>query len=103
MIDFCSFYLLPSSIIQNTEYDTLSAAYLFYYVVDATRMENVMRDLLIEARNVGCDVFNALDVMENKSFLKDLKFHIGDGELNYYLYNWKCPRIEPEENGLVML
>mmetsp|Transcript_529 Transcript_529/g.982 ORF Transcript_529/g.982 Transcript_529/m.982 type:complete len:418 (-) Transcript_529:1143-2396(-) len=103
VIDFCSFYLLPSSIIQNTEYDTLSAAYLFYYVVDVTRMENVMRDLLIEARNVGCDVFNALDVMENKSFLKDLKFHIGDGELNYYLYNWKCPRIEPEENGLVML
>jgi len=101
--DFCSFYLLPSSIIQNTEYDTLSAAYLFYYVVDAARIESVMRDVLIEARNVGCDVFNALDVMENTSFLKNLKFHIGDGELNYYLYNWKCPRIEPRENGLVML
>lgn len=29
--------------------------------------------------------------MENKTFLEKLKFGIGDGNLQYYLYNWKCP------------
>ena len=33
-----------------------------------------MRDALICARNVQMDVFNALNVMENDQFLKDLKF-----------------------------
>ncbi|OLQ11509.1 Glycylpeptide N-tetradecanoyltransferase 1 [Symbiodinium microadriaticum] len=52
----------------------------------------------------GFDVFNALDIMDNESFLKDLKFGIGDGYLRpgtcrqYYLYNWKCPKIEPRKS-----
>ena len=45
------------------------------------------------------DVFNALDLMENKEFLEKLKFGIGDGNLQYYLYNWKCPFMEPEKVG----
>ena len=43
----------------------------------------------------GFDVFNALDLMENKEFLEALKFGIGDGNLQYYLYNWRCPPIPP--------
>lgn len=45
----------------------------------------------------GFDVFNALDLMENKTFLEKLKFGIGDGNLQYYLYNWKCPSMGPEK------
>ena len=45
---------------------------------------------------LGADVFNALDVMENKSVFEALKFGIGDGNLHYYLYNYKCPEIKPE-------
>ena len=44
---------------------------------------------------MGFDVFNALDLMNNKEFLEKLKFGIGDGNLQYYLYNWKCPYMEP--------
>ncbi|EJW82637.1 hypothetical protein WUBG_06452, partial [Wuchereria bancrofti] len=50
----------------------------------------------------GFDVFNALDLMDNKEILEDLKFGIGDGNLQYYLYNWKCPDIVPEKIGLVL-
>ena len=51
----------------------------------------------------GADVFNALDIMENDpSLLKDLKFGPGDGHLQYYLYNWQCPEVEPREVGLVL-
>lgn len=45
----------------------------------------------------GYDVFNALDLMDNKTFLEDLKFGIGDGNLHYYLFNWKCPELKPEQ------
>ena len=43
------------------------------------------------------DVFNTLDLMENSEFLKDLKFGIGDGNLHYYLYNFKCPEMDEHE------
>lgn len=49
----------------------------------------------------GFDVFNALDLMENKTFLEKLKFGIGDGNLQYYLYNWKCPSMGPEKVWLL--
>jgi glycylpeptide N-tetradecanoyltransferase len=44
-----------------------------------------MNDALIMAKLKDYDVFNALDIMQNESFLKELKFHSGDGHLHYYL------------------
>ena len=46
---------------------------------------------------MGFDVFNALDLMDNKEFLEKLKFGIGDGNLQYYLYNWRCPPMQPHQ------
>ncbi len=43
------------------------------------------------------DVFNALDLMDNQKFLEELKFGIGDGNLQYYVYNWKCPLMPPNK------
>lgn len=64
----------------------------------------------ILAKNAGFDVFNALDIMDNQTFLKELKFGIGDGSLHYYLYNWYVagrakdgPPLQPSDIGLVML
>jgi glycylpeptide N-tetradecanoyltransferase len=48
-----------------------------------------MENALILAKQLDFDVFNALDIMENTQFLKELKFSAGDGNLHYYLYNWK--------------
>jgi len=41
--------------------------------------------------------------MDNQKFLKDLKFGVGDGNLQYYLYNWKCDDMNPPNIGLVLL
>jgi glycylpeptide N-tetradecanoyltransferase len=41
--------------------------------------------------------------MENDKFLKDLKFGIGDGQLHYYLFNWRCPPMEAGQVGLVLM
>ena len=35
--------------------------------------------------------------------LKPLKFGEGDGHLQYYLYNWRCPTVTPNNVGLVLL
>ena len=47
-------------------------------------------------------MFNALDLMDNAEFLEQLKFGIGDGNLQYYLYNWRCPAMKNENVGLVL-
>ena len=101
--DLCSFYHLPSTVIGHEKHNTLNAAYSFYNVATSVPLQELMRDALICARNVNMDVFNALNVMENDLFLKDLKFGIGDGHLQYYLYNWKCAEMRAEDVGLVLL
>ena len=48
-------------------------------------------------------MFNALDLMDNRTVFEELKFGRGDGELHYYLYNWCMPVIDCPANGLVLL
>ncbi|KAK2512532.1 hypothetical protein Q9233_016192 [Columba guinea] len=100
--DFLSFYTLPSTIMNHPTHKSLKAAYSFYNVHTKTPLLDLMSDALILAKSKGFDVFNALDLMENKTFLEKLKFGIGDGNLQYYLYNWKCPSMAPEKVGLVL-
>lgn len=100
--DFVSYYTLPSTVVYHPVHKTLKAAYSFYNVSTKTPWTDLMLDALITAKNSGFDVFNALDLMENKEFLEPLKFGIGDGNLQYYLYNWRCPTMTPNKIGLVL-
>lgn len=102
--DFCSFYTLPSSILGNANYSMLKAAYSYYNVSTRTPLLQLMNDALIVAKKKDYDVFNALDIMQNESFLKDLKFGPGDGQLHYYLYNYRIKdALNPSQLGLVLL
>lgn len=101
--DLISFYHLPSTITNHPKHSRLEAGYSYYNVATSVDTEDLMRDALILAKNEGMDVFNALNLMENDSFLKELKFGMGDGELQYYLYNWACPEMAPEDVGIVLL
>ncbi|OIT29249.1 PREDICTED: glycylpeptide N-tetradecanoyltransferase 1-like [Nicotiana attenuata] len=102
--DFCSFYTLPSSILGNQNYSTLKAAYSYYNVSTKTPWIQLMNDALIVAKQKDFDVFNALDVMHNETFLKELKFGPGDGKLHYYLYNYRLKHVlRSSELGLVLL
>jgi len=101
--DLVSFYTLPSTIIGNQNYKTLKAAYSYYNVATTVPLTDLVRDALVFAKKEDFDVFNCLDIMHNESFLKDLKFGKGDGNLHYYLYNWRCPEMSSEKVGLVLL
>lgn len=49
------------------------------------------------------DVFNCLDMMDNATMFKEMKFGPGDGLLHYYLYNWKCPQMDNSKVGLILV
>ena len=68
--DFASFYSLPSTVVNHKQYQSLYAAYSFYNVSE--RLPTLMRDMLTIAKQRNFDVFNALDLMDNKTFLKVL-------------------------------
>ncbi|GMH35878.1 hypothetical protein BSKO_03746 [Bryopsis sp. KO-2023] len=102
--DLVSFYSLPSSILGNPKHSSLKAAYMYYTVPGATSINQLMTDALIMAKSCGFDVYNALDILQNNEFLRDLKFGEGDGYLQYYLYNWRVvEKMRSEEVGLVLL
>ncbi|KAI3510009.1 hypothetical protein L1887_25535 [Cichorium endivia] len=102
--DFCSFYSLPSSILGHPNHTNLKAAYSYYNVVTKTPLVQLMNDALIVAKQMDFDVFNALDVMHNEGFLKELKYGPGDGKLHYYLYNYRIKSmLKSSELGLVLL
>ncbi|KAJ3092230.1 Glycylpeptide N-tetradecanoyltransferase 2 [Quaeritorhiza haematococci] len=102
---FVSFYTLPSTVINHPVHTHIKAAYLFYYAAkDNDRaLQTLIKDALILARNLQFDVFNCLELMHNSKFIEELKFGKGDGNLHYYLYNYRCKPVECEEMGLVLL
>ncbi|NXK00585.1 NMT1 tetradecanoyltransferase, partial [Corythaixoides concolor] len=124
--DFLSFYTPPPPLMNHPTHKSLKAAYSFPPPPPKTPLIDLMSDALILApppphgsagtapgsspghpcpppprrprgRAKGFDVFNAPPPPPNKTFLEKLKFGIGDGNLQYYLYNWKCPSMAPEK------
>jgi len=64
--DMFSFYSLPSSILKHVEEKTLHVAYSYYSVAGKHSFHDIMKQTLIMAKKKGFDVFNALDIMDNK-------------------------------------
>ena len=80
----------------------MRAAYLYYYASEVAltanpnkadmkiRFNALINDALILAKKYKFDVFNALTLMDNALFIEQQKFGPGDGQLHYYLYNYKA-------------
>lgn len=101
--DFFSFYNLPSSILKHEEHKTLNVAYSYYNFSKEERYQELTWNALIFAKKNNFDVYNMLDLQDNKPFLKELRFGQGDGHLHYYLYNWRFKNIKPEDVGMVLV
>ncbi|KEY68370.1 hypothetical protein S7711_01148 [Stachybotrys chartarum IBT 7711] len=100
--DFFSFFSVESSVIGNSKHSVVRAAYLFYYGTEVgikepedkpalkARLNELIHDALILAKQHKFDVFNALTLMDNSLFLEQQKFGGGDGQLHYYLFNYRA-------------
>ncbi|VDN57264.1 unnamed protein product, partial [Dracunculus medinensis] len=93
--DLISYYLLPSSVMHHPQYKSIKAAYSFYNVATSVSLKQLINDF-----GILHSCINRL--YKTNNFNLELKFGIGDGNLQYYLYNWKCPDIKPEKVGLVL-
>ncbi|KAL1892785.1 glycylpeptide N-tetradecanoyltransferase [Sporothrix stenoceras] len=103
--DMFSFYCLDSSVINNPRHNVIRAAYLFYYASETglttpfdksalkARLNELMSDALILAKKHRFDVMNALSIMDNALFLEQQKYGPGDGQLHYYLFNYRAAPI----------
>lgn len=85
--------------------ETASMCCRYYTASGATPMKQLLNDALVKARDHRFDVFNALDILENtRELLTDLKFGIGDGNLHYYMFNWRIQeQLQPNEVGLILM
>jgi glycylpeptide N-tetradecanoyltransferase len=101
--DFFSFYSLPSTILKHVEEKLLRVAYAYYTVAKTHSLQDVMKQALIIAKKKGYDVYNALDIMDNKQFLEEHNFGVGDGNLHYYFYNWRVPDIQADGVSMVLV
>uniref|UniRef100_A0A8C9XIF0 Glycylpeptide N-tetradecanoyltransferase n=2 Tax=Sander lucioperca TaxID=283035 RepID=A0A8C9XIF0_SANLU len=102
LTDVVSFYSVSSRVLNHPVHTGLREAHLLYVASTATDSVDLMEDTLVLAKSKGFDVFSALEVMDNRSFLEKLKFSINDKSLHYYLYNWMCPKMSPDKVGLVL-
>ena len=104
--DFFSFYCLESSVIGNKTHNNIRAAYMFYYASETAftegekglkeRLNGLVNDALILAKRFRFDVFNALTLLDNPLFLEQQRFGAGDGQLHYYLYNYRTAPMRGE-------
>ena len=82
---------MPSTIIHHDRHKLLDAAYLFYYATEVAfepgaeatgrlkkRLEELIGDALVVANNSNFDVLNAMTLMDNVSFLRDMKVRTSD-------------------------
>lgn len=107
--DFFSFFCIESSAIGNSKHSVIRVAYMFYYGTEVgcqepfskptlkKRLNELVHDALILAKKYKFDVFNALSLMDNALFLEQQKFGGGDGQLHYYLFNY---RLNPISGGV---
>ncbi|XP_029977678.1 glycylpeptide N-tetradecanoyltransferase 1-like [Sphaeramia orbicularis] len=102
LTDVLSFYGITSKVLNHPVHTSVRAAHLFYLTCTATDLLALMEDALVLAKAKGFDIFTALDVMDNRSFLEKLKFNMSTQSLHYYLYNWMCPDMSPEKVGLLL-
>ena len=66
----------------------MQACYSFYNFATTVPYKELIRNALTLAKKEGFDVYNCLNLMENATVFEDLHFQMGDGNLNYYIYNW---------------
>lgn len=82
---------------------SVKMADLYYVVSNKTPLAELIQNALIKAKKHGIDVFGAMDVMHNQTFLDDagLKFKKDEGCLDFYVTNVEFGPIQPEKNGLL--
>lgn len=104
ILDIISYYLLPLTKLSDNAPKAINTAYLFYYSNNNGYLTDMVRNLMIKLRNEQYHLFNALNIMENGTFLDELKFEDGTGEPYYFIYNYDTSKTKllPNQIGKII-
>jgi glycylpeptide N-tetradecanoyltransferase len=100
VVDFVSFTILETVITGSTETirgstETIRGSTLSMYTCNETTSYHLLKNAIMFSQNHSCDIFNVTDALENDGLMKELKFIDGTGISNLYLFNWRCPKLNP--------
>lgn len=101
--DFISFVNLSLIVNNNSKYSEIKEATLFYYFTNSITLTELMANSLYSLKKLNFDSVSCINQMNNNEFLEKLNFRLSNGNLNYYLYNWDCPKISIDNIGLVII
>lgn len=101
--DFISYYTTQTTVLKmNDKHKFIRKGQLYYYTSINENPFNLIKDLLIVAKNNNIDVFDALDIMENSNVIQELGFEEGTGVSHYYLYNRKIKPLKNIQCGMIL-
>ena len=106
--DFISFYSQPYQVLKQHghSHSSVNSAYLYYYAAtknSLTEMVKYAMHFAKELADIKFDLFNCLNIMEYSTFVDALKFGMGDGTLNYYMYNYQVKTGFMQPNGVAAI
>lgn len=99
IINLVSFYRVDTIAIRSVDKDQVIRSAYLSYVVDAT----IMPEVLTIAKRLKFDLFNCTGVMKNLEFTTACKFIEGTGRSHYYFYNFKAPKVAPQDMGVILI
>jgi glycylpeptide N-tetradecanoyltransferase len=101
---FISVFYVNAHVFNNKKYKDYSIAQIYYYFYrDEDVFIDLLSDLLCLMKEKHIDVVNCMDNMDSYLFLDKLNFKQGSGELNFYLWNKKCPAITNRDIALITI
>lgn len=102
--DVTSYYCVYATVLNNEKHKQFGIAFSFYHAACSMPLKVLIRQAMITAKQNGLDVYNCLNVMGmDRHVFEYCRFKAGTGFLKYYLYNWRCDKIDPSDLGLILL
>jgi glycylpeptide N-tetradecanoyltransferase len=95
--DFICFYQLDTTV-HTDSIISLKTGYIYYYFNESVDLCTLVNYAVTEAKKEQFDLINALNIMNNDSFLKE-SFLQGSGKL-YYFNDWPLRNKESSESRL---
>lgn len=97
--DMISYYKQPSRIIESNT--MINTYYLYYYFNNKNNLESIVSLVINDAIKNNIDRIRVLGIMDY-SKLANFNFEDSEVKLNYYIYNWKCNKININKIGYLV-
>lgn len=101
--DFVSYYTTHSRIINNSEYEYLNEAYLYYCCLNETVIGKLLNDLVADAAENKNDVFSVFDTMNLDRYLDENEYYPSQNNFYLYAYNYQTPIFKTEQVNFLTL